>query len=161
MTVLRCDGALIADDDARCELLVPAVRLPRDFGEGAGFYVNATTSTYSSNYNMYDYVVNELPSVIEAAGLGVDAVARRSIMGHSMGEWRTVKAGHCAHLFLSHSRSHLCRTLSLNLLSGFWHCPSHSGGHGALISFLRNPGMFQSVSAFAPISNPSNWSHGG
>ena len=28
------------------------------------------------------------------------------------------------------------------------------GGHGALILALRNPGMFQSVSAFAPICNP-------
>ena len=30
------------------------------------------------------------------------------------------------------------------------------GGHGALISFLKNPGMYQSVSAFAPICNPVN-----
>jgi S-formylglutathione hydrolase len=28
------------------------------------------------------------------------------------------------------------------------------GGHGALISALKNPGRFQSVSAFAPICNP-------
>ena len=28
------------------------------------------------------------------------------------------------------------------------------GGHGALVAHLRNPGMFQSVSAFAPICNP-------
>lgn len=28
------------------------------------------------------------------------------------------------------------------------------GGHGALICALKNPGMYQSVSAFAPISNP-------
>lgn len=33
------------------------------------------------------------------------------------------------------------------------------GGHGALICALKNPGLFQSVSTFAPISNPSecNW----
>ncbi len=30
------------------------------------------------------------------------------------------------------------------------------GGHGALVCALRNPGRYQSVSAFAPISNPSN-----
>lgn len=30
------------------------------------------------------------------------------------------------------------------------------GGHGALICALRNPGLYQSVSAFAPIANPSN-----
>nr|WP_067298351.1 S-formylglutathione hydrolase [Marinobacterium profundum] len=29
------------------------------------------------------------------------------------------------------------------------------GGHGALISALKNPGVYCSVSAFAPISNPS------
>lgn len=28
------------------------------------------------------------------------------------------------------------------------------GGHGALISFLKNPGQYRSVSAFAPICNP-------
>jgi S-formylglutathione hydrolase len=30
------------------------------------------------------------------------------------------------------------------------------GGHGALIAALKNPGLYQSVSAFAPISNPIN-----
>jgi len=29
------------------------------------------------------------------------------------------------------------------------------GGHGALISALKNPGKFRSVSAFAPVCNPS------
>lgn len=30
------------------------------------------------------------------------------------------------------------------------------GGHGALICALKNPGLYKSVSAFAPICNPSN-----
>lgn len=30
------------------------------------------------------------------------------------------------------------------------------GGHGALMMALRNPGMFKSVTAFSPISNPVN-----
>ncbi|KAF1815713.1 putative esterase [Eremomyces bilateralis CBS 781.70] len=30
------------------------------------------------------------------------------------------------------------------------------GGHGALTLFLRNPGMYKSCSAFAPIANPIN-----
>lgn len=30
------------------------------------------------------------------------------------------------------------------------------GGHGALTLYLKNPGMYKSVSAFAPISNPVN-----
>ena len=29
------------------------------------------------------------------------------------------------------------------------------GGHGALTIFLKNPSMYKSVSAFAPIANPS------
>ena len=29
------------------------------------------------------------------------------------------------------------------------------GGHGALVAHLRNPGMFTSCSAFAPIVNPT------
>ncbi len=35
------------------------------------------------------------------------------------------------------------------------------GGHGALTIALKNPGVYQSVSAFAPISNPMNcpWGH--
>jgi S-formylglutathione hydrolase len=30
------------------------------------------------------------------------------------------------------------------------------GGHGALISYFKNPNKYQSVSAFAPICNPIN-----
>lgn len=30
------------------------------------------------------------------------------------------------------------------------------GGHGALTLFLKNPGMYKSVSAFAPVANPMN-----
>jgi S-formylglutathione hydrolase len=30
------------------------------------------------------------------------------------------------------------------------------GGHGALICALRNPGRYRSVSAFAPITTPSD-----
>jgi S-formylglutathione hydrolase len=34
------------------------------------------------------------------------------------------------------------------------------GGHGALTIFLKNPGTFKSVSAFAPIANPKNCAWG-
>jgi len=34
------------------------------------------------------------------------------------------------------------------------------GGHGALVCYLRNPGKYQSVSAFAPICHPSDCSWG-
>ncbi len=54
-----------------------------DFGLGAGFYLNATQAPWSDHYHMYDYVVDELPNLIEAE-FNVDK-QRRSIAGHSMG----------------------------------------------------------------------------
>lgn len=81
-----------------------------DFGLGAGFYINATQEPWSEHYQMYDYVVDELPALIEK---NLPASDKRSISGHSM------------------------------------------GGHGALICALREPQRYQSVSAFAPISQPT------
>lgn len=81
-----------------------------DFGLGAGFYVNATEEPWRRHYRMYDYVVEELPALVEAHFPVSDA---RAISGHSM------------------------------------------GGHGALVCALKNPGRYRSVSAFAPIANPS------
>ena len=88
----------------------PAEHESYDFGSGAGFYVNATVAPYSNTYHMYDYVVKELPTLVEEHFPVTD---KRSISGHSM------------------------------------------GGHGALICALKNPGRYQSVSAFAPITNPT------
>ena len=34
-------------------------------------------------------------------------------------------------------------------------CGHSMGGHGALISYLKNPGKYTSVSAFSPICNPT------
>lgn len=82
-----------------------------DFALGAGFYLNATQQPWAQHYQMHDYVVLELPALIEAH---FPVSQRRGISGHSM------------------------------------------GGHGALVCALRNPGRYQSVSAFAPISNPLN-----
>lgn len=53
-----------------------------DAGLGAGFYVNATQSPWDQHYQMYDYVVKELPSLIEAHFPVSD---KKSISGHSMG----------------------------------------------------------------------------
>ncbi len=36
-----------------------------DLGQGAGFYLNATQSPWKENYQMWDYLISELPSVIE------------------------------------------------------------------------------------------------
>ncbi|MDG1456542.1 MAG: S-formylglutathione hydrolase [Pseudoprimorskyibacter sp.] len=97
----RGDG--VADDDAY------------DLGMGAGFYVNATETPWSSHYRMWDYVAEELPALI-GARFSVD-MTRQAITGHSM------------------------------------------GGHGALTLAMALPGRFKSVSAFAPIANPtaSDW----
>lgn len=53
-----------------------------DLGKGAGFYVNATQAPWNRHYQMYDYVVNELPDLIEELFPVSD---KRSISGHSMG----------------------------------------------------------------------------
>lgn len=53
-----------------------------DLGQGAGFYVNATQKPWSSHYRMYDYVVEELPHLIEA---NFPVSNQRAISGHSMG----------------------------------------------------------------------------
>ena len=86
-----------------------------DLGQGAGFYVNATTDKWSENFQMWDYITIELPKLIfENFPLLKNA---QGITGHSM------------------------------------------GGHGALTMAMTLPDQYQSVSAFAPIGNPtkSEW----
>jgi S-formylglutathione hydrolase len=54
-----------------------------EFGEGAGFYVDASAAPWSAHFRMHSYVADELPTLI-AAHFPVD-VERSSICGHSMG----------------------------------------------------------------------------
>ena len=53
-----------------------------DLGKGAGFYVNATQVPWAAHYRMYDYVVDELPALVEAH---FPVTLMRAISGHSMG----------------------------------------------------------------------------
>jgi len=53
-----------------------------DLGQGAGFYLNATQSPWAPHFRMEDYVVQELPALVEAQ---FQASERRAIFGHSMG----------------------------------------------------------------------------
>ena len=53
-----------------------------DLGLGAGFYLNATQTPWMPHYQMYDYIVEELPQLIEA---NFPVSTSRSISGHSMG----------------------------------------------------------------------------
>ena len=52
-------------------------------GQGAGFYINATEKKWSKNYNMYDYIVKELPEIIDKNfNFSKNKIG---IFGHSMG----------------------------------------------------------------------------
>lgn len=54
-----------------------------DLGTGAGFYVDATMAPWASHYQMYSYVVRELPAIIAANFPAIPA--KQGIFGHSMG----------------------------------------------------------------------------
>jgi len=54
-----------------------------DFGQGAGFYVDATQQPWAANFRMRSYIEQELPTLI-AAEFPVD-MDRQGITGHSMG----------------------------------------------------------------------------
>ncbi|KMK65602.1 S-formylglutathione hydrolase [Puniceibacterium sp. IMCC21224] len=92
-------GEDVADDDAY------------DLGKGAGFYVNATQTPWAPHFRMWDYLADELPTLL-GREFAID-LERQAITGHSM------------------------------------------GGHGALTLAMGLPGRFRSVSAFAPIANPT------
>ena len=87
-----------------------------DFGKGAGFYLNATQQPWAEHYQMYDYIVDELPGLVEQQ---LPLNGKRAIAGHSM------------------------------------------GGHGALVIGLRNPERYSSISAFSPVTHPTDcpWGH--
>lgn len=75
--------ALVFPDTSPRGAEVPDVPERYDLGQGAGFYVNATQAPWAGHYRMYDYVVEELPALIERElPLMTD---RRSVCGHSMG----------------------------------------------------------------------------
>lgn len=102
--------AIVFPDTSPRDVEVPKVDNWR-IGFGAGHYCNATSAEYKKHFNMYTYITEELPAVVEKY-FHIDN-NRKSIMGHSM------------------------------------------GGNGALNIAARNPNMYRSVSAFAPICNSS------
>lgn len=54
-----------------------------DFGQGAGFYLDATQAPWARNFRMRSYIERELPALV-AEHFPVD-MARQGITGHSMG----------------------------------------------------------------------------
>ncbi|MCT7942806.1 S-formylglutathione hydrolase [Shewanella holmiensis] len=61
-----------------------------DFGLGAGFYLNATQAPFNTHYQMYDYIVKELPILIEQH---FPVSQQRSVSGHSMGGHGAITIG--------------------------------------------------------------------
>ena len=74
---------LVAPDTSPREPRLPGDADSWDFGQGAGFYVDATQAPWSTNYRMYSYVTRELPEIV-AQNLPANAEAT-GIFGHSMG----------------------------------------------------------------------------
>ena len=108
---------LVTPDTSPRDTGIEGAKQDWDFGEGAGFYLDATREPWSQRFRMESYVTGELIATL-VEEFGVDR-QRVSIFGHSM------------------------------------------GGHGALTLALRHPGVFRSVSAFAPIAAPTRcpWGH--
>ena len=75
--------AIVAPDTSPRGVDLPGEDEDWDFGSGAGFYLNATREPWSKHYRMYDYVVSELPELIEREF--PIAPSRRAVTGHSMG----------------------------------------------------------------------------
>jgi S-formylglutathione hydrolase len=74
---------LVAPDTSPRNTGIPNEDKDWDFGTGAGFYVDATQAPWSQHYNMYSYVVDELPGLISTHFPVLPD--RQSICGHSMG----------------------------------------------------------------------------
>jgi S-formylglutathione hydrolase len=74
---------LVAPDTSPRDGETPGAEADWDLGTGAGFYVNATVEPWIQHYQMYDYVVEELPQAI--ADHFPANLDRQGICGHSMG----------------------------------------------------------------------------
>lgn len=96
-----------------------------DFGLGAGFYVNATQAPWNRHYHMYDYVVKELPSLIESH---FPVSEERAISGHSMG-------GHGALTIALKNEGRFSSVSAFSPIANPIHCP---WGKKALGNYLGN-----------------------
>jgi len=102
--------AILAPDTSPREIVIPDAHNEDGLGPGHAFYVDATQSPWAYYYNMYGYISQELPALMQ---------------------------------------QQFPQFLPGFAISGFG-----MGGHGALILGLRNPEVFRSISAFAPICTP-------
>ena len=97
-----------------------------DFGLGAGFYLNATQKPWSTHYRMYDYVVEELPALVNAQ-FPVDG-DKTAISGHSMG-------GHGALTIALKNPGRYRSASAFSPICSPMHCP---WGEKALSNYLGN-----------------------
>lgn len=74
---------LVAPDTSPRNTGIPGEDDDWDFGTGAGFYVDATEEPWNKHYQMYSYVVEELPQFIHEHFPVIPN--RQGIFGHSMG----------------------------------------------------------------------------
>jgi len=74
---------LVAPDTSPRNTGIPGEDADWELGTGAGFYVNATQEPWRKHYQMYSYVVEELPALI-AENFSV-IPEKKGIFGHSMG----------------------------------------------------------------------------
>jgi S-formylglutathione hydrolase len=74
---------LIAPDTSPRGLDIPGIRESWDFGEAAGFYLDATEAPWATNFRMESYVTRDLMTIV-ATNFPID-LARVGLMGHSMG----------------------------------------------------------------------------
>lgn len=73
---------VIPDTSPRGDAVPDADDQAYDLGLGAGFYVNATQAPWAEHYRMYDYIVDELPSLVQQQ---FQVQPKAAIAGHSMG----------------------------------------------------------------------------
>jgi S-formylglutathione hydrolase len=75
--------ALVTCDTSPRQARFPGDDADWDFGQGAGFYLDATQAPWSAAYKMKTYVTQELKALVESELPIADD--RRGICGHSMG----------------------------------------------------------------------------
>lgn len=74
---------LVAPDTSPRNSNIPGENDSWDLGTGAGFYVDATQDAWREHYQMYSYVTQELPTLIQENFAVIPG--RQGIFGHSMG----------------------------------------------------------------------------
>lgn len=74
---------LVVPDTSPRETGTPGEDNDWDIGTGAGFYIDATEDPWKAHYQMYSYVIDELPQLINKNFAVFPD--KQSIFGHSMG----------------------------------------------------------------------------